>query len=443
VASSGFSVTVSVVDQASPTLAKASKSVDQYRQHWLGAEKALKDLDKTGREALKGIVNPRTTGAVADFAFALTGAGVRAGRAFQGIGQSVRDAADQLARFSPAIGTLGAAGTVAGFAALARGFGQFGIQTTKTAAALDLSVRTCSRTAALGRRQGCRPRNSCNRMRRSTRRSSRARAYGGPALSATNYAKALGLGLVDISKDPETVRKQVADVVKRMHLLGINVETQAQFLEAFGISREEISLMQQGGYAQQELHDRMAATVVISDELVERGKKLGESLIGLGQSAETAGWKLAGDLEPRLRPLIDGFASLLTDIGKIPGGMAIAETAIGGLFALFTVEVAARMKSVSLALWGLRAGVVALAGLSVPAWLLGLLGVGLGAAFIEGLREGAKPGDLGVTGQPGKVIDPEIGRILDMPAPPAAPQPPPASAAAGSNRASPNGCGTA
>jgi hypothetical protein len=283
-ASSGFSVTVSVVDQASPTLAKASKSVDQYRQHWLGAQNALKDLDKTGREALKGIVNPRTTGAVADFAFALTGAGVKAGRAFQGIGQSVREAADQLGRFAPAIGAIGAAGTIAGVAALARGFGNFGIQTVKTAAALDLGVKDVQaygrafEAAGLSAEEFVQSHASINKAL------VEARAYGGPELSAANYAKALGLGSVDINKDPETVRKQVADVVKRMHGAGVNVETQMQFAESFGISRDEISLLQRGGDAIQDLHDRAAATVVVSSELVERGKQLGESLIGLGQS---------------------------------------------------------------------------------------------------------------------------------------------------------------
>jgi hypothetical protein len=70
--------------------------------------------------------------------------------------------------------------------------------------------------------------------------------------------------------------------------------------------------------------------------------------------------------------------------------MGTAETAIGGLFALFTVEVAARMKTVRLALWGIKAALGGLAALSIPAWLGGLLGVGAGVAAFWGgsLNEG-------------------------------------------------------
>jgi hypothetical protein len=306
----------------------------------------------------------------------------------KGIGQSVRDAADQLARFAPAIGTIGAAGTIAGVAALARGFGQFGIQTVKTAAALDLSVKDVQSYSRAWEKAGLSAEEFVQSHASINKALVERRAYGGPALSAANYAKALGLGSVDINKDPETVRKQVADIVKRMHLAGVNVETQMSFAEAFNISRDEISLLQRGVDGIEDLKDQAAATVVVSDELVERGKKLGESLIGLGQSAETAGWKIAGDLEPALRPLIDGFASLLINIDKIPGGMGTAETAIGGLFALFTVEVAARMKTVRLALWGIKAALGGLAALSIPAWLGGLLGAGAGiATFLGRLAE--------------------------------------------------------
>jgi hypothetical protein len=377
---SGFGVTVKLVDLVTGPLGNLNNNIESVEKKQkrrfdaaLARGAAIQAQERKERLAAKG-------GLVT-----VSDAAGKVGSAFREIGDSIRDATSALGKFAPAIGTIGAAGTIAGVAALTKGFGNFGIQTTKTAAGLDLSVRDVQSYGRAFEAAGLSADEFASSHANINRSLVEARAgFNVRPIAAARYAESLGFGKVDLSGNAEQVRKQVADVIKKMHLAGVNVETQAQFAESFGISRDEISLLQRGGDAIQDLHDKAAATVVVSNELVDRGKEL-------GQSAETAGYKIAGDLEPKLKPLIDGFASLLNNIDKLPGGMTTAETALGAFLGLFAVEVVLRLKSVGLALRGIAGAIGLIAGTSAPAWLLRLLGpVGAGlAAFWGGsLNEG-------------------------------------------------------
>jgi Phage tail lysozyme len=208
-----------------------------------------------------------------------------------------------------------------------------------------------------------------------------ARAYGqGPA---TGIAQLYGINL---HADNLSVMKQVADLVKRLHDEGQNVETQNQVLRAFGVAEDQLPLWQKGGAAIQELHDEEERAGVVSDTLVERGYKLEHSLLGLAKSAQTAGHTIAGDLQPTLQPVIDSFKTWLDELGKHPGAMKALEIGIGGLAAAFTVAGAAQILLWTARLTGLTAAIKLLA--ETPLKFLGPLGAGLAALWGGPLNEG-------------------------------------------------------
>jgi hypothetical protein len=391
----------------------ALSGVDKFTGVAQQVNKSLKGTEKTARDVSRATdarpyeQNYRRMGEASRLYYFVQEKYLGAARhTVREFGRSITETADQLRGFTPALEGIIGIGSIAGIGKLVTGFASFAGSLTRTSATLDLPVKQTQEWSKAFERAGFGADAFGQSYRGVNKAALEARAYGaGPA---TGIAQLYGINL---HASNLSVMKQVADLVKRLHDEGQNVETQSQVLRAFNIAEDQLPLWQRGGAAIQELHDQEERAGVVTDELVARGYKLEGSLIGLGQAAEKAGHTIAGDLQPTLQPVIDSFKTWLDELDKNPAAMKGIETGAEILAGVLGGPFLFRIAMLTARFTGLRAAIVGVAAaLELPAAAV----TGLGA-LLGGLGYlGAKGYNKSIENQ-GIMVDPLTGTITPVP----------------------------
>jgi muramidase (phage lysozyme) len=332
-ATAGYAITIKLVGapQATTGIAAINKSLAQ--------------LNLAGRTAIAGI-SPRTArasvGALGNIGLAAVGAGKLisqgvggAVRQFVQLGGEIRGVVRELGDLAPALGPLAGLATTAGIVKTVTNFAAAGGEIQRTSGALGLNTQQLQANRIAWRLAGL----SAEQFDQSFSGVSNAlvQAQAGRPEGAAAIGAARQFGLHTGLPALEFI-KELANKIKQLNDLKVSVVTQGGLLEAFGISRESLSLFQRGGDALADYVAQGQKLSAMDAEAAARGQALETALTGLGAAATKVGFDIADGLTGKgIVPAIEGMKNWLLELGKSPAAIQNLTNAIEGLVAVLGV----------------------------------------------------------------------------------------------------------
>ena len=330
-ATAGYAITIKLVGapQATTGIAAINKSLAQ--------------LNLAGRTAIAGI-SPQaaraSVGALGNVGLAAVGAGKLisqgiggAVRQFVQLGAEIRGVVSGLGDLAPALGPLAGLATTAGIVRTVTNFAAAGGEIQRTSGALGLNTqqlqanRLAWRLAGLSAEQFDQAFSGVSESLVGAQAGRNPQAIG----AARQFGLHTGLPALEFIKE-------LANKIKQLNDLKVSVVTQGGLLEAFGISRESLSLFQRGGDAIADYVVQGQKLAAMDAEAAARGQALETALTGLGAAATKVGFDIADGLTGKgIVPAIEGMKNWLLELGKSPAAIQNLTNAVEGLVAVLGV----------------------------------------------------------------------------------------------------------
>jgi hypothetical protein len=275
--------------------------------------------------------------------------GARGSRALERFGRAADDVGSRLGAFVPSLASLTSLATLGGLAEVSRQAATFGTSIMKTSAQAGVSTLELQRWVNGMDRAGFSAENTASMLENVNKTSLNARAGLDPAAFGIAQLKHINL-----TGDTKETILSIADALKKMHEQGANPESEGQVLDAFGISRDHIALMEQGRQAILDLLDARGSASGLSKKEIGELNELDKAYRTVGQAASDFGKKIAADLSPPMVAASNATGKWLDQLRQEPGAMKAVEIAVASLGTVLTTSMAARLIAFLAGVTGLK-----------------------------------------------------------------------------------------